>query len=124
MFQSYRLFAPVEMLASDEVPVLVVTVPESAGVVPVYDHSLDEFHSPKRKSGFVVFPEFARTYFRCSPLGPSTGLDTSVVPLLDGTPVTLNKGFPVAASNARAKLLVNRIAGDTPCWLGSSRSYM
>jgi|SRR5665647_2331019 hypothetical protein len=98
------------MLPSTAVPVPTATVPESVGDRLggyVYDHSLDEFHSPNRQSGFAVVPAFAMTYLNCSPCGPTT----IAFALTDGTPVTLNSGVPVSASKARAKLAVNKIAG-------------
>ena len=36
--------------------------------------------------------------------------------------MTLNSALPVAASKRRPKFVVDRIAGYTPCWLGSSWS--
>ena len=42
----------------------------------------------------------------------------------EGTPVTLKSALPVSASNNLPKLEVAKIAGNTPCWLGSSWSHM
>ncbi len=45
---------------------------------------------------------------------------TDAQPVAEGTPVTLKSALPVSASNSLAKFVVERIAGNTPCWLGSS----
>src|SRR5665647_225544 len=63
---------------------------------------------------------FWKTYLSCSPLGPRTVAQ----PVADGTPVTLKRALPVSASNNLPKLAVDKIAGKTPCWLGSSWSQI
>ena len=54
-----------------------------------------------------MVPLLKNMYFIISPSGPS-----HVVP--DGTLVTLNTFFPVAASHTEAKLLAQRYAGRAP----------
>ncbi len=94
-------------------------LPPVNGFVPKFQ-SLVEFHWAKTQFGFAVVPMFWKTILSCSPFGPIADDHCDA----DGTPVTLKSEAPVSASNSRPKLDVARIAGNTPCWLGSSWSQI